>query len=45
MVAHHSVLVFDVLGVNEMTAPAQPPEPVGEDDASRLQALWEILGR
>jgi arginine decarboxylase len=43
MVAHHSVLVFDVLEVNEMLS-GQDPEPL-EDDAPKvlksLAAVWE----
>jgi arginine decarboxylase len=41
MVAHHSVLVFDVLGVNEMLS-GKKPEPVGEDDPKVLQGLAEV---
>jgi len=41
MVAHHSVLVFDVLGVSEMVS-GRPPEPVREDDHKVLQDLHEI---
>jgi len=41
MVAHHSVLVFDVLGVNEMVS-GRPPEPVGDDDHKVLKDLHEI---
>jgi arginine decarboxylase len=45
MVAHHSVLVFDVLGVNEMLS-GRKPEPVGEDDPKVLRDLaqvWSII--
>jgi arginine decarboxylase len=40
MVAHHSVLIFDVLGTNEMLT-GKPPDPVGEDDPKVLQGLSE----
>jgi arginine decarboxylase len=41
MVAHHSVLIFDVLGVNEVIT-GKPPEPVSEDDPKVLQDLSEV---
>jgi arginine decarboxylase len=41
MVAHHSVLVFDVLGVNEVIS-GQPPIPVSGDDPKVLQELSEV---
>ncbi|NIV47819.1 MAG: biosynthetic arginine decarboxylase, partial [Gammaproteobacteria bacterium] len=41
MVAHHSVLVFDVLGVNEVRS-SEPPSPASEDDHKVLQELSEI---
>jgi arginine decarboxylase len=41
MVAHHSVLIFDVLGVNEMVM-GKPPEPVHEDEAKVLRDLSEV---
>jgi len=41
MTAHHSVLVFDVLGVHEML-PGKPPEPVAEDDHKVIKDLGEI---
>lgn len=41
MVAHHSVLVFDVLGVNEVRS-GRPLEPVDESDAKILQDLDEV---
>ncbi len=41
MVAHHSVLIFDVLGVNEVIT-GKPPEPVNEDDPKVLQDLAEV---
>jgi arginine decarboxylase len=41
MVAHHSVLVFDVLGVSEMRS-GRLPQPVEEDDPKVLQDLWEV---
>ncbi|HXV78206.1 MAG TPA: biosynthetic arginine decarboxylase, partial [Candidatus Polarisedimenticolaceae bacterium] len=43
MVAHHSVLVFDVLGVNEM-AMGKAPEPAGEDEPKVVRDLGEVLG-
>lgn len=41
MVAHHSVLVFDVLGVNEVL-PGGSPSPVAEDDHKVLHDLWNV---
>jgi arginine decarboxylase len=41
MVAHHSVLIFDVLGVNEVIT-GKPPEPVSEEDPKVLQDLSEV---
>ncbi len=41
MVAHHSVLVFDVLGVNEVRRDERP-DPVGEEDPKVLQDLAEV---
>ncbi len=41
MVAHHSMLVFDVLGVNEIR-PTTPMQPVRQDDPKVLQDLAEI---
>jgi arginine decarboxylase len=41
MVAHHSVLIFDVLGVNELRT-SRPPQPVGTDDPKVLQDLFEV---
>ncbi len=41
MVAHHSVLIFDVLGVNEVLS-GKRPQPVEEDDEKVLRELWEI---
>jgi arginine decarboxylase len=41
MVAHHSVLIFDVLGVNELRTRA-PSQPVGADDPKVLQDLFEV---
>jgi arginine decarboxylase len=40
-VAHHSVLIFDVLGVNEVLT-GREPEPVGEGEPKVLQDLWEV---
>jgi arginine decarboxylase len=42
MVAHHSVLIFDVLGVNEVMTSQQPPK-VSEDDHRVIQNLAEVL--
>ncbi len=47
MVAHHSVLVFDVLGVNEIVSGERPPE-VGEADPKVLRELasvWNDISR
>jgi arginine decarboxylase len=41
MTAHHSVLIFDVLGVHEMLS-GKPPEPVAEGDHKVLKDLAEI---
>ncbi|MBW2665174.1 MAG: biosynthetic arginine decarboxylase [Deltaproteobacteria bacterium] len=41
MTAHHSVLIFDILGVNEMLS-GQAPKPVTEDDPKVLQDLHHI---
>jgi arginine decarboxylase len=41
MVAHHSVLIFDVLGVNEMRSGVRP-EPVHEGDPKVLRELEEV---
>jgi arginine decarboxylase len=41
MVAHHSVLVFDILGVNELRRDT-PPEPVSEADPKVLRELDEV---
>jgi arginine decarboxylase len=41
MVAHHSVLVFDVLGVHEMLS-GKPPEPVHADDHKVIRDLAEV---
>jgi len=40
LVAHHSVLVFNVLGVNEMLI-GHIPETVSEDEDRIIQSLWE----
>jgi len=42
MVAHHSVLVFDVLGVSEVASNQQPPQ-ISEDDPRVVQNLSEVL--
>jgi len=47
MAAHHSVLVFDVLGVNEMIS-GKRPETVTADDPKVLQDLldvWEAISK
>ena len=47
MVAHQSVLVFDVLGVNEVLSD-RPPDPVRADDEKVLQDLaevWQTISR
>ena len=41
MVAHHSVLVFDVLGVNSVTN-GSPPESVSDEDPRELRDLSQI---
>ena len=41
MVAHHSVLVFDVLGVNEVLG-QRPREEAGEDENKVIQDLAEV---
>jgi arginine decarboxylase len=41
MVAHHSVLIFDVLGVNELRTRG-PSQPVTADDPKVLQDLFEV---
>jgi len=41
MTAHHSVLIFDVLGVHEMLS-GKPPEPVQEEDPKVIKDLAEI---
>ena len=42
MVAHHSMIVFDVLGVSGVLS-GEAPAPVGEDDPKVLQDLAEVL--
>jgi arginine decarboxylase len=41
MVAHHSVLIFDVLGVHEMLS-GKTPEPVQETDHKVIRDLAEV---
>jgi arginine decarboxylase len=41
MVAHHSVLIFDVLGVHQIL-PGEPPESVAEEDHRVVRELAEI---
>ncbi len=47
MVSHHSVLVFDVLGVNEVRSGAAPPEVVEGDPKviHELAEIWENVSR
>jgi len=40
-VAHHAMLVFDVLGVNEVLT-GREPEPASEDEPKVVQDLWEV---
>jgi len=40
LVAHHAVLIFNVLGTNEILA-GQAPQASGEDDPREIQRLWE----
>lgn len=42
MVAHHSVLLFDILGVNEMVS-GTVPEAAGTEDPKVVQDLSEIV--
>ncbi len=42
LVAHHSVLIVDVLGVSRRTNEAPPVEP-GPDSPVQLRQLWETL--
>lgn len=42
MVAHHSVLVFNVLGTNEMLM-GQMPESVSDDEHRIIHSLWETF--
>ncbi|MBM4266607.1 MAG: biosynthetic arginine decarboxylase [Deltaproteobacteria bacterium] len=41
MVAHHSVLIFNVLGVNELL-PKTAPRPPGEDDHKAVHKLFDV---
>jgi arginine decarboxylase len=43
MTAHHSVLVFDVLGVSELRH-AEAPQAVAEDEPKVLHDLYELWG-
>jgi len=48
MVAHHALMVFDVLGVNEVSPGRRSPEKVSDDDPKVLQDLaevWEAVNR
>ena len=42
VVAHHSVLVVNVIGVTE-SAPAEPPPEPGDNDHDVARNLWEIF--
>ncbi|PIT99380.1 MAG: arginine decarboxylase [Bdellovibrionales bacterium CG10_big_fil_rev_8_21_14_0_10_45_34] len=42
LVAHHSVLIFNVLGVNELSN-APMPSPAAKEDHRIVQSLYEIL--
>jgi arginine decarboxylase len=42
LVAHHSVLIVDVLGVSRRTSETAPVEP-GTDSLVQLRQLWETL--
>ena len=43
LVSHASVLVFDVLGVDEAT-PTPAPRPAGDDEHRVIRELWEVCG-
>ena len=47
MVAHHSVLVFDVLGVNEIVSGESPPQASESDPkvVRELTEIWEDVSR
>jgi arginine decarboxylase len=48
MVAHHSLMVFDVLGVNEVSSGRRTVEPVSENDPKVLRDLaevWETINK
>src|SRR5262245_8808669 len=42
MVAHHSLMVFDILGVNEVRSGKRKLEPVGPEDPKVLRDLAEV---
>jgi arginine decarboxylase len=42
MVAHHSVLIFNVLGVNEISSPDKSPEIISEDEPEVVHKLYEV---
>jgi arginine decarboxylase len=42
LVAHHSVLVFNVLGVNEISRPDQTPENITEAEPEVVHKLYEV---
>ena len=44
MTAHHSVLIFDVLGVHEMLT-GKPPAPVSEGDHRVIKELAEVWAK
>jgi arginine decarboxylase len=41
MVAHHSVLIFDVLGVHQML-PGKPPDPVTDEEHKVIKDLFDV---
>lgn len=41
LVAHHSVLIFNVMGVNDLHR-SEPPRPVGKEDHSIMQEMQYI---
>lgn len=44
LVAHHAVLIFNVLGVNEISSATNTPlAPPTDDDHSILHAMWEAM--
>ncbi len=43
MVAHHSALIFNVLGTNQRTETARPTRP-GDEASDERKELWEVWG-